>query len=237
MKHLIFSVLSILILTNCASNKKYNLNVKKGDKKKVEVVQCTVQENSKIHFGDFISANVNTTNPIPEKEEAEKEEAQQEEAVETINDCDLITLKNGDEISAKVEEVGDDYIKYKRCDNLNGPTFNKSTDEVFMIKYSNGTKTIIEHKSKESTKESKEEDNKDNEEVDSDESPDVPGILSIIFGGIGIFVLPILFSTAAVVLGLISLGSKRKKKVLGWIGWGLGLVGLLGMLYIMTLYM
>jgi TM2 domain-containing membrane protein YozV/uncharacterized protein YccT (UPF0319 family) len=59
-------------------------------------------------------------------------------------DCDVIILKNGQEIQAKVLEVGQTEIKYKNCDNLSGPTFSKNKSEIFMIKYPNGTNTLME---------------------------------------------------------------------------------------------
>src|SRR3972149_3833272 len=37
--------------------------------------------------------------------------------------CDTIFLKTGEQIKAKVLEVGQSEIKYKLCDNLNDPTF------------------------------------------------------------------------------------------------------------------
>ena len=46
---------------------------------------------------------------------------------------DLIVLKNGDEIKAKVLEINDAEIKYKRCDNLNGPLIVINKWDVFMI--------------------------------------------------------------------------------------------------------
>ncbi|MGJ8660509.1 MAG: TM2 domain-containing protein [Bacteroidota bacterium] len=58
-------------------------------------------------------------------------------------ECDQIILRNGDEISAKVIEVGSNEIRYKMCDNLDGPVFVKAVSEVFMIKYPNGTKTVL----------------------------------------------------------------------------------------------
>lgn len=57
--------------------------------------------------------------------------------------CDLIILKDGSEIKSKVLEINDDNIKYKLCDNLDGPTFTKSKDLIFMIKYPNGTSTVV----------------------------------------------------------------------------------------------
>jgi len=59
-------------------------------------------------------------------------------------DCDIIILKNGQEIQAKVLEVGQTEIKYKNCDNQSGPTFSKNKSEIFMIKYPNGTSTVME---------------------------------------------------------------------------------------------
>lgn len=56
---------------------------------------------------------------------------------------DVIIKKNGDEIKSKVLEVALTIIKYKKFDNPNGPTFEILKSEVFMIKYENGTKDII----------------------------------------------------------------------------------------------
>lgn len=63
--------------------------------------------------------------------------------VKSAEDCDIIILKDGQELKAKVLEIGPNEIKYKMCDNLTGPTLSKNKSEVFMIKYPNGTKDII----------------------------------------------------------------------------------------------
>jgi hypothetical protein len=65
----------------------------------------------------------------------------------SLNQCDLIFLKTGDEILAKVLEVSDKEIKYKQCDNPDGPTFTKPTSAIFKIKYSNGTETVFNNNS------------------------------------------------------------------------------------------
>ena len=57
--------------------------------------------------------------------------------------CDNIILKNGQEISAKVIEITPELIKYKRCDNLEGPLISIYKDEVLMLRYSNGSKDIF----------------------------------------------------------------------------------------------
>ncbi len=56
---------------------------------------------------------------------------------------DVITLKSGDEIQAKVTEVGQTEVKYKRFDNPDGPTYTVSKSDIFMVKYQNGQKEVF----------------------------------------------------------------------------------------------
>ena len=58
-------------------------------------------------------------------------------------DCDVLTFKTGEEIEVKVLEIGQSEIKYKKCNNQNGPTISVNKSDVFTIKYSNGTKDVI----------------------------------------------------------------------------------------------
>ena len=39
------------------------------------------------------------------------------------------------------------FIKYKKWENLEGPVYNIDKKEVFMIKYSNGSKDVFVHQS------------------------------------------------------------------------------------------
>lgn len=64
-------------------------------------------------------------------------------SINLLEECDNIILKNGEEIKAKVIEITQDEIKYKKCDNLNGPIYSIKKVEVLIIKYFNGTKDII----------------------------------------------------------------------------------------------
>jgi molybdopterin-binding protein len=64
---------------------------------------------------------------------------------------DVITLKNGEEINAKITEVGTEEIKYKKGENDVLYIIKKS--EIFMIKYKDGTKDIFKSESGESKKE------------------------------------------------------------------------------------
>lgn len=62
----------------------------------------------------------------------------------TIYSQDLITKRNGDEIKAKVIEVGTDEVKFKKFDNIDGPLFVVKKSEIIFIKYENGSKEIFE---------------------------------------------------------------------------------------------
>lgn len=57
---------------------------------------------------------------------------------------DVIIKKNGDEIKAKVTEVGTTEIKYKKFENLEtSPVYSILKSDVFMIKYADGTKDVF----------------------------------------------------------------------------------------------
>ncbi|MFA5781370.1 MAG: CsgG/HfaB family protein [Bacteroidales bacterium] len=56
---------------------------------------------------------------------------------------DIIMLKTGDEIKTKVIEVTSDQVKYKRYDNLNGPTYSYGKGEVFKITYESGKTEVM----------------------------------------------------------------------------------------------
>ena len=63
--------------------------------------------------------------------------------INSVLSQDLIMLKNGEELSVKITDVSEDIIKYKKIDFLDGPNFNITTSEIFLIKYSNGEKQLF----------------------------------------------------------------------------------------------
>lgn len=68
---------------------------------------------------------------------------------------DVITKKTGEDIKSKVIDVGLTEVKYKKFENLNGPTYSVLKSDILMIRYENGTKDIfIEEKTKNDTRES-----------------------------------------------------------------------------------
>ena len=61
----------------------------------------------------------------------------------SIYSQDVITKKTGDDIISKISEITQTEIKYKKFDNLQGPTFSILKSEVLMVRYENGTKDIF----------------------------------------------------------------------------------------------
>jgi hypothetical protein len=60
-----------------------------------------------------------------------------------IVSCDKIVCINGEEIEAIISEITPDIISYKKCDNADGPKYSIERTKVFVIKYKNGTKEVI----------------------------------------------------------------------------------------------
>lgn len=56
---------------------------------------------------------------------------------------DKITTVKGDLLEAKVLEVTPDEVRYKKWENLDGPTYSIEKSEVFMIEYENGSKDVF----------------------------------------------------------------------------------------------
>jgi hypothetical protein len=141
-----------------------------------------------------------------------------------VEDCDVIVLKSGDEIKAKVVEVTPFEIKYKKCDDQNGVVQTVKKSQVFMIKYPNGTKEVIkqENTSAATSATPQAEDN------------GIFGILSflsfvffILLGVAGVSsgagVLLLLLLLGSIVFGAIGMGRNRKLKGLAIAGFTLGI--------------
>lgn len=60
---------------------------------------------------------------------------------------DIIVFRNGEEIEARVEEVAEKTIKYRKYDNLSGPLYTVNKSEVFMIRYENGDRDVFKETS------------------------------------------------------------------------------------------
>ena len=78
---------------------------------------------------------------------------------------DIIVTTDAKKIEAQILEVSKSEIKYKEYDNLDGPTFIISTDEIISIIYKNGKVVLYnqqaENKVKQDTKSTSSDQNKD----------------------------------------------------------------------------
>lgn len=59
---------------------------------------------------------------------------------------DTIVFLDGEEVFCRVIEVGTTNVMYKTCDNLDGPLFTRAKQNIFMIKYKNGSKEVFKQK-------------------------------------------------------------------------------------------
>lgn len=57
---------------------------------------------------------------------------------------DIIVKINGDQIKSKVLEIGDSSIRYKKFENIEGPTYSIMIKNISEIIYNNGTKDVFE---------------------------------------------------------------------------------------------
>lgn len=58
-------------------------------------------------------------------------------------ECDVLVLKNGDELTVKVIEIGTEEIRYVKCDNQSGPVYVVKKSTAFMVKFANGSKEVF----------------------------------------------------------------------------------------------
>ena len=66
---------------------------------------------------------------------------------------DIITTRSGEDIKAKIAEIGLNDIKYKRWESPDGPLVVIAKNKVLLIRYEDGTKDIFEAKEEPSTSE------------------------------------------------------------------------------------
>jgi len=56
---------------------------------------------------------------------------------------DIIYIKDGTEVKAKIIEITTEFVKYKRFEQQEGPLRNLQISEVFMVIYENGTREVF----------------------------------------------------------------------------------------------
>lgn len=149
---------------------------------------------------------------------------------ESVDSCDVLMFRDGTEISGKISEVSATEVRYKRCDNLEGPTFVTLKSDLFMIKYSNGTREVMKEEVSKVQKSGPSNNNgsgNTNYHQNSLGQPTHPAAIAAFFLGIGPFVLsfflrlittvaplfPLLYILIAVIAPILALiAAKRFRK-------------------------
>lgn len=181
--------------------------------KKVKSVEKRVENSNSI--SDQLNFSEITEGEIGENKLANSKSVAPAESLKSLktifqNECDILYKTNGDEIKVKVLEVEETKIKYKKCDNLEGPTYSMNISEVFMIKYVNGTKDVFNKENETKAVEVKTEPIKSvetNQTVQSGgmEALAIVGIVFLIVGLLLLLFVSILIGLLLLVLGLIFL--------------------------------
>ena len=63
--------------------------------------------------------------------------------VSVLNAQDVITMKDGSDVQAKILEVTTSEIKYKKFSNPDGPVFTVKKSEVLLVRYENGEQDVF----------------------------------------------------------------------------------------------
>jgi hypothetical protein len=136
--------------------------------------------------------------------------------------CDILIRRDGEEIATKIMEVGVNEIKYKKCNNLDGPTYSILKRDVFMIKYSNGSKDLFKEEPVKRVYEEKP--SQTNYGSQQKQRAHAGGVTGLVFGSVGLsfgIVLGYLFSVffglfwilgiPAFILGIVAVSAKRRR--------------------------
>ncbi|TVR37160.1 MAG: DUF4190 domain-containing protein [Cryomorphaceae bacterium] len=111
--------------------------------------------------------------------------------------CETILLVDGSRISAKILEINDNEIRYKRCDYQDGPTITISVNKVDRVIYPNGVEDLFMGSSGHY---------RPARGAPRTGGVEALGIVSMSLAIVGIFFAGIILGLAAVILSAISLG-------------------------------
>ncbi len=241
---LLILIVSIVLLGSCTMEKRlytggYHIETKSKVHKKYNskpqpidnnIVSQGIVSESETYFNDV--KNETSIVEASNNHQIEQIVVSPDQNIQMVDDsaaCDIIVLKDGDEISAKVIEVTTTDIKYQKCNSSSEVLYTISKQEVFLIKYPDGTKDVI----KESPAISKENFINGTENTRQPEPPkrsSVFGILSFIASLVGLFIFGIILAPAAIIFGIIGMGPGRPLKGLAIAGIIIGFISLIALL-------
>lgn len=145
--------------------------------------------------------------------------------------CDVILLKNGEEIEAKVTEIGTDEIKYKKCSYQEGPTYSIKKSTVFRVKYSNGSIDLIKYEPEAKQNEVQAQNNDNKDEYNGPRKLQPGGIVAVLLVVIGTILMLLvawpagILSVGAIIAASVSIGKVARKPKENR-GLGIAIVGL-----------
>lgn len=147
-------LLSVFVFSNCTMqerryrkgfyvNTKHNKRHIKGEEYKNEdaltVIELKVKaEEVAVSKQELVASVVKAAPPIPKTKPAKIKETKSDTC------GDLIIMLNGVVIEARVLEVNQTNVKYKRCNNINGPTYTTALEKIERIQYKNGSQDIVD---------------------------------------------------------------------------------------------
>jgi len=113
-----------------------------------------------------------------------------------IDNCDVIYFINGERVEASNIVIDGEFVRYKSCDNIDGPTYEAFKNDVSKINYANGS-TL---------------DFKKDSDIGGDVKTEPLSIFAFASGGLAILslfvgipgVLGILFALGGIIMGFMS---------------------------------
>ena len=162
MKNIIY-LLTVVLLASCASSndvvssnhlikRKYRKgwhNSNKGNFNKTAIASKDNEQSNKRETVEYTSSENQSpllsslSSPIEDYASNNVSIHSRKNVQKQEEECTEIIKRSGDIIEAKIIEVGVSEIKYKKCSNLEGPTYSILKSAVFMIKYKNGDKDVF----------------------------------------------------------------------------------------------
>lgn len=202
----------------------------------------TEEQSKSVNENLFVSDTKGVISSKNKYSDVFKAKKENEKVVPKQEDCgDKVILKNGDEIDAKIISVGVGEITYKKCSNIDGPTYTIAKKEVFMVKYKNGEKDVF------NTSTLADDSNDRKDKSSPAESVEPLAIASMSSGILGLLLLfwfgvfGVVLALAAIIFGIISLSKlknnegaySKSSKSFAWIGL---ILGILSMLLLMAVW-
>jgi hypothetical protein len=91
---------------------------------------------------ELVASIVKTTPPIPKTNTIKSQKTKKDSC------GDYIVMKDGTVLEGKITEISETELKYKKCNNLSGPSYTTKLDKVAHIKYSDGKEENFDTRSK-----------------------------------------------------------------------------------------